>query len=243
MTQTSQLLKTLKKQLRASGITYSDVGESLGLSEASIKRLFAEEGFTLSRLEKVCELTGLDLSELMDLSQKSQRQLETLTLDQEKEIASDLILLMVAVSVINGFSFSELLSYYQLNQHECIQKLAKLDKLKLLDLLPGNRIKLRVSPNFRWQRNGPIQKFFLEKVEKDFFNSRFEGENEKLLVLNGLFSSGSNKLLQEKMEQFSLEFNNLMKKDAALPIGQKFGTTMVFALREWKYSLFSEYVR
>lgn len=243
MNQSSELIKTLKKQLRASGVTYLDVARELDLSEASVKRLFSEESFTIQRLEKICEMAGLDFSDLVVLTQKSWHQLETLTMEQEKEIANDLVLLMVTVSVINGFSFSDLLNYYKITEHECIQKLAKLDRLGLLELLPGNRIKLRISPNFRWQRNGPIQKFFQSRVEKEFFSSRFEGEREKLLVLNGLFSPASNKLLQEKMEQFSHEFNDLHRRDSALPIGKKFGTTVVFALREWQYNLFADYVR
>ncbi len=243
MPQSSELIKALKKQLRASGITYQQVADSLDLSEASVKRLFSEESFTLQRLESIALLAGLEISDLVMLAQKNRQQLETLTPEQEEEIAADLVLLMVTVSVINGFSYQDLLSYFELSEHECIQKLAKLDRLGLLDLLPGNRIKLRISPNFRWQRNGAIQKFFQEKVEKEFFSSRFEDEREKLLVLNGLFSPASNKLLQELMDQFSHEFNDLHRKDSALPIGKKFGTTVVFALREWQYNLFADYVK
>lgn len=243
MTQSTQLLETLKKELRAAGCTYKDVAASLGLSEASIKRMFAEGHFTLERLEQVCELAGLTLTDLVEIHQRNQRRLDHLTEEQEKEIASDIVLLMVAVSVINGFSFSDLTGYYRLSEPEVIRKLARLDKLKLLDLLPGNRIKLRISPNFRWLANGPIQKFFLEKVEKDFFSSRFDKETEKLLVLNGLFSKESNKLLQEKMDQLSHEFTALMKQDAALQIGEKFGTTMVLAVRQWQYNLFAKYLR
>ncbi len=243
MPQSTELILTLKKQLRASGVNYAEVAQALDLSEASVKRLFSEENFTLQRLERVCELIGLDISDLVMLAQKSLHQLETLTMEQEKEIANDLVLLMVTVSVINGFSFGDLLTYYKLSEHDCIQKLAKLDRLGLLDLMPGNRIKLRISPNFRWQRNGPIQKFFQERVEKEFFSSRFDGEREKLLVINGLFSHASNKLLQEKMELFAREFSDLHRRDSALPIGKKFGTTLVIALREWQYDLFADYVK
>ena len=243
MAQSTELIKTLKKQLRANGITYLKLAEELDLSEASVKRLFSEESFTIQRLEKICEIAGMDFSDLVMLTQKNLHQLETLTLEQEKEIANDLVLLMITVSVINGYSFADLLHYYEVSEHECIQKLAKLDRLGLLELLPGNRIKLRISPNFRWQLNGPIQKFFQEKLEKEFFSSRFAGEKEKLLVLNGLFSSASNKLIQDKMDQFSHEFNDLHRRDAAQPIEKKFGTTVVFALREWHYNLFSDYIK
>lgn len=243
MPQYLRILESLKRELRARGLTYRDVAVCLDLSEASIKRLFSDGNFTLERLEKVCEMVDLGITDLVEISQRDRRNLDSLTLDQEKELAADIALLMVAVSVINGFSFTDLLNHYTLTEYQCIQKLARLDKIKFLELLPGNRIKLLISPNFRWQKNGPIQKFFHDKVEQDFFSSRFEGERDKLLVLNGLFSEASNSVIQEKMENFLLEFNALIKKDAALPTKQKEGTTMVLALREWRYSLFAEYVK
>lgn len=243
MSQTSALIDTLKKQLRAQGKTYRDVGKAIHLSEASVKRLFSQQSFTLQRLEQICTLAGLEFADLVASVEKNRRQLVQLTQEQEGKIASDIVLLMVTVSVINGFSYTDLLDYYHLSETECTRKLALLDKLKLIDLLPGNRIKLRISPNFRWLPNGPIQKFFHEKIEHDFFNSRFDSEAEKLLVINGLFSSVGNRILQEKMEDLAHQFASLHKKEMALPMEERFGTTMVIALRQWRFSLFEEYVK
>lgn len=243
MAQTAALLAALKKHLRASGVTYAQVAQALELSEPSVKRLFTDQAFTLPRLEKVCELAGLELSDLMEAVQRQQRQVEQLTREQEDEIASDVLLLLVAISVINGFTYQELLDHYTLSETECIRKLAQLDRLKLIDLLPGNRIKLRIAPNFRWSPDGPIQRFFLKYVERDFFDSRFDGESEKLLVLNGLLSSQGNASLQERMDRLSLEFNEEMKKDGHKPMAEKHGTTMVVALRQWRYSLFEKFAR
>lgn len=243
MAQTALLLATLKKQLRASGITYAQVAEALDLSEASVKRLFAEQAFTLPRLEKVCALVGLEISDLMATAQRQQHQLEQLTVEQESEIAADVLLLLVAVSVINGFTYQDLLEHYTLSEPECIRKLAHLDRLKLIDLLPGNRIKLRIATNFRWAPDGPIQRFFLNYVERDFFDSRFDGESEKLIVLNGLFSSQGNVTLQEHMDRLSNAFAEEMKKDGVRPMAEKNGTTLVVALRQWRYSLFEKYAR
>ena len=48
MAQTSELIKTLKKALKAHGKTYADVSRQLGLSEASVKRLFSRENLSLA---------------------------------------------------------------------------------------------------------------------------------------------------------------------------------------------------
>lgn len=243
MAQTGALLKTLKKQLKAHGKTYADLANALKLSEASVKRLFAEESFTLQRLESACRFLGLQLEELVALMSAEQPQLQQLTLQQEKEIAEDLLLLMVTVSVINGLTMEDLQTFYVIEETECIRKLAHLDRLKIIELLPNNRIKLLVSPNFRWLPNGPIQQFFLEKVQHEFFTSRFDGEDEKLIVLNGMLSRASNAELQKTMQRLARDFNDLMHSDAALPISEKFGFTMVAAVRRAQYALFRDFMR
>ena len=53
MSQTDQILTALKKCLRAKGLTYRDVAAALELSEASVKRLFSEQSFSLKRLEEI----------------------------------------------------------------------------------------------------------------------------------------------------------------------------------------------
>ncbi|TNE85294.1 MAG: XRE family transcriptional regulator [Gammaproteobacteria bacterium] len=238
MLQTSALVDTLKQQLKASGKTYADIATNLDLSEASVKRLFSERNFTLQRLEIICDAIGISFFQLVEKMSHQQQSLTQLTLDQEREVANDVVLLLIAVSVINGFCFEDLVRQYKISETECIQKLAQLDRLKLIELLPGNRIRLLVSPNFNWLPNGPIQKFFQDKVEQDFFSSRFDKQNEKLLVLNAVLSPAANAELQRKMQTLAHDFNTIMKRDAQLPLSERKGTTMVLALRQWQYSLF-----
>ena len=67
MSQTRSLIDTLKLELRKQRITYKQVSEILDLSETSVKRLFSEEAFSIKRLEKVCALLHLDISDLVHL--------------------------------------------------------------------------------------------------------------------------------------------------------------------------------
>ncbi|MDO6594380.1 helix-turn-helix transcriptional regulator [Neptuniibacter sp. 1_MG-2023] len=240
MAQAGPLIDTLKRELKAQGKTYVDVANALELSEASVKRLFADKNFTLERLERICDMLNIELSELVQRMSKAQHQLIQLTREQEKEIANDLTLLLITVSVISGMSYDDIIYTYDIPETTCIQKLAQLDRLKIIDLLPNNRVKLLVAPNFHWLPNGPIQQFFQEKVEQDFFNSRFDKANEKLIVTNAILTDSSNARLQKKMERLAAEFNELMQEDHAAPSQQKNGTTMVLAIRQWQYSLFKK---
>ena len=241
MAQIPTLIDVVKKQLKAQGLTYVDVADKLQLSEASVKRLFAEQNFTLQRIESIADLLGFELSELMQLVTKQQQQLTELTIEQEQEIANDISLLLVTVCVMNSYTFQDILDDYQISETECIRKLAKLDKLKLIELLPNNRIKLLIAPNFKWQKRGPIQRFFQHKIQQDFFTSNFDKETEKLSVLNGMLSINSVKTLQRRMQRLADDFNNLIREDTELPLQEKLGITMVMAERQWEFSIFDKY--
>lgn len=241
MAQTDSLIKTLKKQLKARGKTYADVAMALALSEASVKRLFAEQNFTLLRLEKICQLLGMDFSELVQVMVNERNAVTQLSHEQEHTVVSDMVLLMVTICVLNGYTFTDILDQYALDEHQLIQKLAMLDRLKLIDLLPGNRIKLRIAPNFSWLPNGPIQQFFLSRIEQDFFNSRFDKEEECLLVINGLLSDAGNADLQKKMRRLANEFSERCEEDKSIPLERRFGTTLVVAMRQWQYRLFDQF--
>jgi len=243
MNQSKALIKLLKQQLKASGKTYAMVAEELDLSEASVKRLFSNESMSIQRIEKIADIAGLDLSDIFQLLSKSHQKITQLNREQELEIASDLILLMIAISVINGFSFEDLIAHYELTPNICINKLAHLDRLNLIELQPNNRIKLKVAPNFHWLPNGPIQKFFQKNVEKDFFSSGFDRKSEKLMVLNAILTPETNTELQKRMNRWASEFNELMQRDADVEMSKRKGTTMVIALREWQYSLFKQHFR
>ncbi|GAB1258233.1 hypothetical protein NBRC116494_27350 [Aurantivibrio plasticivorans] len=243
MPQSQLLISTLKRELKAEGKTYADVAECLEISEASVKRLFTKGQFTLERLDTLCEWLGTDLTSLARRAEASQSQLTQLTVDQEKEIASDELVLLVAVCLLNHYQFDDILAQFAVREHQLIQVLAKLDRLKFITLLPENRVKLRVSRDFSWLPGGPIQTLFLEKIAAEFFQSPFTQKTEQLLVSNGLLSQDANRQFQEKMQRLLQEFNQLAQDQQALPMDDKRGFTLVVAMRHWKYSLFEQISR
>lgn len=238
MAQSKQLIDLLKRTLKTRGKTYLHVAEHLGLSEASVKRLFAQQNISLKRLDEICALVGLEISDLAH--QLTETTIQTLSFEQEKEIVADIRLLVVTVCVLNRWSVADMTDQLALSEHDCIRLLAKLDRMGMIDLLPENRVRLKVRPNFRWLTDGPIQQFFLEKLQQDFFASRFDQRQERLLVVNGMLSDRSVELFQKKMTQLVEGFDELNGEDVALPLSQRHGVTVVLAMRRWGYGLFSE---
>ena len=79
MAQTREIITTLKKALKAAGKTYADVAVELGLSEASVKRLFAQQSFSLERLDRLCHMLDMEISDLVQLMNEQQQRLQQLT--------------------------------------------------------------------------------------------------------------------------------------------------------------------
>lgn len=240
MAQTIALVETLKQALKAHGKTYRDVANALELSEASVKRLFASNSLSLQRLDQICQLMSMEITDLVQMMNSRVTKTKELSEGQEQQIVDDTVLLVVAVCVLNKFTFDEIIAEYAISETELIQKLAHLDRLKIIELLPKNRIKLLISSNFSWRENGPIQRFFQAKVEQEFFASRFDKKTERLISVSGLIYFASNELFQRKMERLAEEFTDLQRDDERLPLTERHGTTMVLAVRQWEYGLFSQ---
>ncbi len=243
MAQTAALVATLKACLKAHGITYAQVAVELGLSEASVKRLFSAHSFSVDRLDKVCQLMAMEISDLVQQMNERQQRIQRLSEAQEQQIAEDLVLLLVTVCVLNRWTLNDIMNTYQLSEPDCIRKLVQLDKLHIIELLPANRIKLLIAPNFAWRERGPIQRFFRERIGQEYFRTSFKGDDEHLLVLNGMLSKSSNGEFQRRMQRLAQEFNELNNEDAALPITDRHGVTLVLAMRNWNYGLFQPLLR
>ena len=238
MSQTRPLIDTLKQELRKQRVTYKQVSRALGLSETSVKRLFSEEAFSIKRLEKVCALLHLDLSDLVHLMEKNIQLTTKLTLEQETEIVSDIRLLLVALLLVNRLEFEEIISIYDISETEGIKLLARLDRMKLIELQPGNRVKLRVSPNFKWLPDGPIQEFFEKKVQLEFLDSSFNGAGELRVFVSGMISRSANAEIIKKMQYLANEMAELNLESQSLALDQRFGTSLMMAIRPWEIEAF-----
>ena len=234
--QTTSIIDALKRQLKKDGKTYVDVAECLQLSQASVKRLFAGNDLSLKRLDAICTMLNIQIADLItEMARDQYNRVSELTEAQEEEIAGDLGLLLIAVLVLNRWTFTELREHYKFTEAETIRYLARLDQLKLIELQPGNRIKLLIAPNFKWRDNGPIHSLFIRRIESEYFKSSFDNPTEQLLVLNGMLSEQSNEHFQRRLRLLAAEFDELSRDDARLPLKRRLGSTVLLAVRDWDY--------
>ncbi len=243
MARTAVLVDTLKRELRSRGITYAAVAKHLGMSEASVKRMFARKEFTLSRLDRICERAGMEFSELARLIAPQDAVISQLSYEQEKEFVENHKLMLVALCTLNHWLFDDIVAAYEIPPAECVKLLARLDRLKFIELLPNNRIRLLVSRAFAWIPDGPIQRLFKEQFQVDFFRSRFDKDNELLLVANGALSKPSIAALLARLRKTAAEFSGMRSDDAGLPSAERSPITLLLAARPWGAGFLRKYRR
>jgi len=241
MAMAKELIETLKKELRKNHITYADVGRVLDLSESSIKRLFSEGDMSLSRLEAICDIISMDISQLAEKARESRRHVLELSYETEKELVENELLLMIAVHLIYGWTYDKILENYHVDIHEGQRCLTRLDSMGIIELLPENKVRIILSPNFQWIKDGPIQKFFESQVQSEFFTSHFTGKGELRVVANGWMSMNSIQAFHENIHRLAKEFELHKQNDKTVPIEQKRGTTMVIAIRPLTLQVFEKH--
>jgi len=239
MTETERLILTLKRLLKKQGFTYCAVGQELGLSEQTVKRMFSKEVFTLDRLVQLASILGMSLAEVTDQASRATPSIRSLTVAQENDLVAEPALLLVAACVLNNWSPAEITKIYKFSMAGCLKHLLKLDRLGLIRLLPGDRVRLNVVRDFEWLHNGPIQHFFRKQEKDDFLTSNFAEPGENLYFIFGLLTAAAKLRLQVQLKKLRDEFAELHRESIAAPFDQRSSACLMVAQRKWEPKSFA----
>lgn len=238
MTSSARLVDALKQQLKVHGITYKMLATRLGLSESAVKHMFSTGNFSLRRLDEVCAVLEIDLGGLVNISESQEPKIEQLSAENEREIVEDSRLLLVTYCLINYWTFDEIVERYDISPAAGLKYLRKLDRMKVIELQPGDRVRLLVANNFRWRKNGAIEKFFRKRVQTEFFSHDFQDDESVRIVKNGMLTRKSQVQLIEKLKAMGELFDDTTWDERKLPANDRLGTTMVLAIRHWFFEGF-----
>ena len=229
-----KLVDALKRMLKGKGITYAGVATGLGLSEASVKRMFSRRDFTLQRLEDVCRVASIEFGELVREVAVDDAGMTHLAVEQEEEIVSDPKLMLVAFCAVGHWTLQQIVDTYDISRTECIRYLTRLDRRKIIELRPGNRIRPLISRTFSWLPDGPIQRYFRSRIEAEYLSSSFDRPGEMFLFVSGMLSRGSTAELIARMRRVAGDFGDLHGADRSLPMAERHGTSLLLAIRPWE---------
>ncbi|MDN5871996.1 MAG: helix-turn-helix transcriptional regulator [Nitrococcus sp.] len=248
MSQSQRIVAATKAALRERGLTYADVAWHLGLSEASIKRLFARGQaalgqFPLERLEAIAGLLGLELGEIVRRAERLDPLPRALTIEQEQQLIERPKLLLVFYLLVNDHDLDRIVANYEVERPEGILLLRDLEAMGLIERRLGDQVRLRVSREVTWQPGGPIRRFIHERVLREYLGGDFDGANDTLHFVSGMISPAGIARLRSEIERLVRRFNEQLAVDSEEPLERREGGSLLVALRPWRFSLFTEYER
>jgi DNA-binding Xre family transcriptional regulator len=239
MSSSAFLFDGLRMHLKARGMTYADLARALGISQPTVKRIFATRNCTLDRLDSICEVLQVEMAELARGQPRQTRLVDQLTAEQEEELMSDPALLAVAACALQGLSVPEILEVYKLEEARCVQLLLRLEKIGILELHEGNRIRLRISRTFKWIPDGPMMRF-VKSQAGDFFNHPFRGAGEIMRLITVRVSADGQVALLRRIEQLAREYEEQHAADLRLPLEQRNLVSVLLAVRRWEPATFKK---
>jgi len=234
------ILRGIRKLLRARGMTYRELALNLGVSEPTVKRDLSRGNFSLGRLDRICEILGVGVDELIQNSFESTNLLTELSDVQEIGLISEPRLLLTTYLVLSDWKFNEILAAFRFGENELVSLLLTLDGMGLVDYRPPDRIRKRTARNFSWRKDGPVHRFFIERILPEFFAANFDTTAAGFHFMGGALSDSSMRYMAAELSRLAREFDALSRQDATLPLEDRNGCSAVLALRNWEFSEFTK---
>lgn len=229
------LINSLKKALKLKGITYPKLAEMLEISEGSVGRIFSEGTFTLERFVRICNLIGFSLEDLilLESSELSEMQFEY-TLEQEIFFAQskNKNYLVFFEFLLDGKLPHEIAKENELDDNMLVKLLSQLEKLHLIEWLPGNKAKILTSRMIAYKKDGPLTRAYAKESMDRFLDHNFDGENEIFFTSIVQFSQDHQKKVILKIEEMAKDIKKEMKITEALKMETN-PCGLVLALRPW----------
>ena len=238
-----ELIDALKRMLRSQGLTYRELAIRLKMSEAAVKRMFSLRAMSLQRLEQICDVLDVGLSDLAAEATKARESMAELSEAQERALVGEPALLLALFLSINRWKQADVLAQFQFTEPQWVALLVKLDRLGIIELLPGNRVRSLTARNFRWRRDGPMERYFRTGLAADYFADPFDGEQDALFLLSGSLSLDGARQMRQRLEEVVREFDALLVRDASVSAQDRVGVSLVLAQKPWLLQRFQTYRR
>jgi DNA-binding Xre family transcriptional regulator len=242
--ESARILAALKRVMKSRSLTYAALATRIGLSEPSVKRIFSRGALTLRRLEEICRALEVSIQEVARLAgDASADAAEQLSLEQENALAADPNLFACFYLLVNGRNGQEIAVELAADPRQVRRWMVQLHGLRLVELRPQLRVRIRTSSSIIWRKDGPVRRLYEDQVRNEFMQSPFAAADEMLHFRSAELSPESRRVLLRKIERLSTEFRDLAELDRSLPAREKRSTALLVGARPWVFSMFDSMLR
>lgn len=170
------MLQTLRRHLRREGWTARRISSEFSIGEATAKRWLSGKGLTLDRLERLAALCKLTIADLaLETERPASHLAQELTLAQERALSGSAFLAFLFMTILGGDDPQDVAHDFNVPQHEMDAALARLERLALIDRLPGERVRPLVDRTIAWRKT-PMRALFEMQMKPQFLAMDFAAE-------------------------------------------------------------------
>jgi len=147
---------SLKITLKRQKMTYKELARKLKLSESGVKKILSARDGSFQRLAQICKELGFAMSELLRSEHETMYDVSYSSSQQEYLVSTPKALRLYWALVYERRTLQESKKIAALSDRETFSILRKLDLLRLLELLPGDHLRLPPVRPVRWVGGGPL---------------------------------------------------------------------------------------
>jgi transcriptional regulator with XRE-family HTH domain len=164
--------------MKKRGMTYSDLGQHMGVSHSTIKRIMTREELSLNRLLVICEHLDLTLAELEALAGESLEKAPPMfTTEQETILASSPEYFAYLAALYTLGSPQEIAKKYHLSESTTDLYLRRLEQLGLVKVSALGKASPKYPTLPRWNPDGPLGETYIASLIQKFANF-FAGKDQ-----------------------------------------------------------------
>jgi transcriptional regulator with XRE-family HTH domain len=236
------MMEVLRELFRQHGLRFSDVATRLRVTERTVTRWFSANSLETSVLQQMCELVGIDFFALCEIASKRVEDRPSRhTVQQEQELANSPLLAYLFAQICKGWTAKELGSDINIPEPVLVEHLIQLDKIGLIDLLPGNEIRLRTAREMVLIPNGPYARN-VNRWLSEFFRNPDVNEEDSVWVCDFMkLTSGSRQRLERKFRVLIREACELSDADRRENATSRQWFSVVLVVRPQEIRPFTEW--
>lgn len=205
----SQVISSLKQALKVRGINYRELAVRLNVSEVTVKRVFSNKEITLRRFSEICQTCNIDPWVVMKDAQRKDSSSGSMPHEAEELLAKDQDLLLLLYLLLFNESQPRICKRLKISATKFYSMARDLERLGVVEVLPGNRIKLLVQRTVRWSPGGPLSVRYANAIKEEFFNSSFSKEGEFQDFLTIPLTPNNAVALKQKLQSLFSELEML----------------------------------
>lgn len=166
---TREIIGIIRSLMKSQSKSYQDLASHLHLSLASIKKIMTGSEIPLTRLLSICEFLGLELQELIQLTESADAGLYFFTEEQEKYFARNPSCLAFLFELYNAkLSPVQIQKKHKLSLRSVNHYLKKLQQMDLIAVNSKNQVRVKVKGVISWSDHGVLGSTFSRQMALEF---------------------------------------------------------------------------